>query len=78
MGIVLSLDGEFELNDTLMRAILGGDTRWKPGHDDYYAYHFVAENELLWVAANPFSVWDALFERPMPIFISKGTTTTSR
>ncbi|MEL7306168.1 MAG: hypothetical protein AAGJ56_10100, partial [Myxococcota bacterium] len=71
MGIVLSLDGEFELNDTLMRAILGGDTRWKPGHDDYYAYHFVAENELLWVAANPYESPDFAFELPYTPIIDR-------
>ncbi len=71
MGIVLSLDGESELNDTLMRAILGGDTRWKPGHDDYYAYHFVAENELLGVAANPYESPDFAFELPYTPIIDR-------
>ncbi|MEL6340912.1 MAG: hypothetical protein AAFQ65_13455 [Myxococcota bacterium] len=44
MAIVPSLDGEFELDDTFMRAILGSEINWKPGGDDYYAYHFIAEN----------------------------------
>ncbi|MEL6196172.1 MAG: hypothetical protein AAFQ77_03880, partial [Myxococcota bacterium] len=64
MGIVPTLRGEFELDDTFMRAILGSDLNWKLGDDDYYAYHFAAENELLGVAANPYESPEFAFDLP--------------
>ncbi len=64
MAIVPSLDGEFELDDSFMRAILGSEINWNPGGDDYYAYHYVAENDLLGIAANPYESPDFSFELP--------------
>ncbi|MEO0594445.1 MAG: hypothetical protein AAFZ38_12780 [Myxococcota bacterium] len=64
MRIVPTLEGEFELDDTFMRAILGSDMNWKPGGDEDYLYHFAAENELLGVAANPYESPDFSFELP--------------
>ncbi|MEL6341348.1 MAG: hypothetical protein AAFQ65_15695, partial [Myxococcota bacterium] len=62
MRIVPTLEGEFELDDTFMHAILGSDMNWKPGGDEDYLYHFAAENELLGVAANPYESPDFSFE----------------